>query len=222
MPKLNATIDQIELKTNRVTGTVPSSSWTDAQYPSAKALYNAYNKLLNIAHPIGSVITTTTNTNPGSGIGGTWVLVDKAFKTQYNVLDSSCWTKANANLIYNSDASTVAYADHVINIRLKVETTAALSDTNVKLGTLNFAKLGIERLFYSVLYGTAQSDGGQCTINYSVDYETGEITVHDVLNVDGTHTMAAGETFFININEAVSHSMMLDSFCYFFYWIRTA
>ena len=56
MPKLNTTIDNLEWKSNKVTAANPSSSWTDTQYPSAKALYNAYNKLINIAEIIANLI----------------------------------------------------------------------------------------------------------------------------------------------------------------------
>ena len=100
MSKLNATTNQIELNTNKVTSTTPSSGWTDTQYPSAKALYSAYtglnesitkvetrcanletsySKVLNIAHPIGSIMITSTNTSPASSVGGTWQLIDKGF-----------------------------------------------------------------------------------------------------------------------------------------------
>lgn len=47
MPKLNVTIDQIETTTNKVIGSIPSPSWTDAQYASAKTLYETYATLLS-------------------------------------------------------------------------------------------------------------------------------------------------------------------------------
>ena len=46
MPKLNVTVDQIELTTNKVFGT-PQEDWTDEQYPSAKTLYDAIASLAN-------------------------------------------------------------------------------------------------------------------------------------------------------------------------------
>lgn len=223
MPKLNTTIDNIELKSNKVTASVPSSAWTDAQYPSAKALYNAYTKLLNAMHPIGSIITTSTNTNPSSTLGGTWTLADKAFRSEYVVLDGSQWTKANADLICTTEASTAARVDHTINIRLKIQPTVNLTDSDFKLGTLNLPALGVERLHYSILYGTAQSDGGQCQVSYSVDYNTGVITSHDAINLsDGSHSMEAGQFFFIEINTAIPHGLMIEDFCDKFYWKRTA
>lgn len=224
MPKLDTTITNLERKTNKVTGTVPSSSWTDTQYPSAKALYNAYTKLVNIAHPVGSILTTSTNTSPASTLGGTWELVDKTFKTDYKTLNSSYWTSKNATLdgATSGLTSTVSWTDHSINIRLKLNVTTKLTDTETELGTLKLASIGVERLPYTIYYGVAQSDGGQCVINYSFAYETGTITVHDVINIDGTHTMESGQYFFIDVQEDIPHDIMLDSFCDKFYWKRTA
>ena len=224
MPKLDTTITNLERKTNKVTGSVPSAAWTDTQYPSAKALYNAYSKLVNIAHPVGSILTTSTNTNPSSTLGGTWELIDKAFKTDYITLNSSYWTSKNATLDNATSGltSTVSLTDHSINIRLKLNVTTALSDTEVELGTLKLNSIGISRLPYSIFYGVAQSDGGQCVINYSVAYETGTVSVYDVINIDGTHSMDSGQYFFINVQEDIPYDLMLDSFCDKFYWKRTA
>ena len=71
MPKLETTVDNLELKSNKIisTSTVTPDAWTDAQYPSAKTL-------LNIAHPIGSVLTTSTNSDPALTLGGSWELID--------------------------------------------------------------------------------------------------------------------------------------------------
>lgn len=226
MPKLNTTTDNLELKSNKVTAATPSASWTDAQYPSAKALYNAYNKsdakLLDIAHPVGSIMITTTNDNPSATVGGSWSMIDKGFKNTYTVLSSANWTKTNADLIYTTEASTATLIDHNVNIRLKVQPTVPLTDSDVVLGTLKLSTLGINRLQSSILYATTQSDGGQCSIVYSVEHDTGKILVHDVLNVDGTHTMPASENFFININQDISGGMMQEDSCDKFYWKRTA
>ena len=47
MPKLNTTVDKIELTTNKIlyNAGVPNSSWTDTEYPSARSLYRAYASL---------------------------------------------------------------------------------------------------------------------------------------------------------------------------------
>lgn len=220
MAKLSTTIDNIELKTNKVTATTPSSSWTDAQYPSAKALYGAYTKLVNIAHPIGSILITTTNTSPAATVGGTWELVDKGFAERMVYIPSSSWT-AGAAEFRSETNSVLELADHTVSLRLSLENTAALSDTETVLGTLNLSKVGITELPYTIVSDVTASDGGQCTISYSI-VASGEISVTDVLVLGGSHSLAAGNTFSIHINQTVGHDRMLDSFCDKFYWKRTA
>ena len=48
MPKLNTTVDKIELTTNKLKydDGLPNDAWTDATYPSARSLFRAYNDLV--------------------------------------------------------------------------------------------------------------------------------------------------------------------------------
>jgi hypothetical protein len=255
MPKLNTTIDNLELKSNRVTGTIPSSSWTDAQYPSAKALFNTYsnlnenltgvksrcanletaynnltttctsltnssNNVINIAHPVGSIMITATSTNPANYIGGTWELVDKGFADRIMYIPSSSWIAAGAAFV-SETSSIVELADHTVSLRLNLKNTAALSDTTVDLGTLKLNTVGITELPYTIVSDVTASDGGQCTLSYSI-VAGGTITISDVLVLGGAHSLATGNTFSIHINQTVDHARMLDSFCDKFYWKRTA
>jgi hypothetical protein len=218
MPKLNTTIDNIELKSNKVkNATAVSSSWTDDQYVSAKTLYNIYNRIL---HPVGSIITTASNTNPASTLGGTWELVDKAFRNAYFYDYDIFWHSPNgvADLGTNCSAALV---DHLFSLRLMITTNVVLNDTAVIIGELGFEDLGISRLHYTILQGVAVSDDGQCTINYSINCETGEITINDVINANGLHELPAGSTFYISIQEAIPATFMIDSYCDKFYWKRT-
>ena len=223
MSKLNATIDQIELNTNKVTGTAPSSGWTDTQYPSAKALYNAYSSLLNIQHPIGSIIITSTKTNPANTLGGTWVLVDKAFKNTYINLNSTHWTKANANLY---GYSSIMLNDHTISLRLGLETTKAITAADVNnvsltLGTVDITAFGISSLSHTIYNAVAFSDNGQSTICYRIA-TNGQIDLFDVLHADGTHTMPTASSFYIYLVQPINYDVIQDDFCDKFYWKRTA
>jgi hypothetical protein len=54
-----------------------TSAATDAQYPSAKAVYGmfvdqAQSGLLNLVYPVGSIYISTAAANPGTLFGGTW------------------------------------------------------------------------------------------------------------------------------------------------------
>jgi hypothetical protein len=218
MPKLDTTIDNLERKSNKVMGTVPSASWTDTQYPSAKTLYNTYATLLDMMHPVNSILTTATNTNPAATLGGTWELVDKGFKNAYITLDSSYWTGTNANI---STYSNIMLADHTISLRLALTTTAAMTDNTTTLGRLAIESCGIDKLSHAIFCEAAVSDEGNCTVNYRIE-QTGEVKIYDVLNADGTHSMASNSTLYIHLVQPINHLSMHDDFCDKFYWKRTA
>jgi hypothetical protein len=221
MPKLNTTIDKIELNSNKVINAAkPLASWTDTQYPSAKTLYNTYNASFNLAHPVGSIMITGTSTNPGDSIGGTWELVDKGFADKSGYLTSTHWTAGTADLT-GAQSSLFLLKDHIISIRLSLTNNEALTDATSTLGTLNLSSLGISSLALSIVSDVTASDGGQCTISYAVN-TAGEVTSTDVLTIDGKHSLAAGNTFSIHIMQAISDNEMLNSYCDKFWWKRTA
>jgi hypothetical protein len=211
MPKLNTTIDNIELKSNKVVSTSNPSTWTDTQYPSAKAL-------LDIAHPVGSLFATAVNENPASKLGGTWELVDKAFKGTFMLMNASDWTATNATL---HETSNVLLIDHILNLRIYVNLTKAATETDILLGKLNLASYGVTSLSSAVYRQPAVSESGNCTACYTLSTD-GSITLCDVLNIDGTHTAAAGTDFIFNVVFPVGYDRMQDNFCDKFYWKRTA
>ena len=215
MPKLNTTIDNIELKSNKVISTSDPSTWTDAQYPSAKAL-------LDVAHPVGSILTTATRTNPATAVGGTWELVDKTFEYQYITLDSTFWTGTNASIYPTPTAASVILSDHMFSLKMAIQVNIPINDDNsVQLGTLTLQSCGIKKLPQHIMYAPAVSDEGNCTIAYYV-VTTGKIEIYEALNIDGTHSMASGSVFYVYLTQPIDYENMLDDFCDKFYWKRTA
>ena len=214
MPKLNTTVDNIELKSNKIisTNTVSPDTWTDAQYPSAKTL-------LNIAHPVGSILATDANINPSETLGGTWTLVDKAFKGTFMYIPTASWTATNATL---HTTSNVLLIDHTINLRIYVNLTTAINgDTDVVLGKLDLTSCGLTSLSSAVYRQPAVSDTGNCTACYTIESD-GTITMNDVLGPNNAHTAAVGSDFIFNILFPAGYDRMLDNFCDKFYWKRTA
>lgn len=217
MPKLNTTVDNIELKTNKIisTSTKPVSEWTDAEYPSAKTL-------LNIAHPVGSIITTGANENPGSKLGGTWELVDKTFGHQYITLNSAYWTGTNASIYPSATAASVILTDHMFTLKLAMQVNITVNNDNtVALGALNIESCGIKKLPQHIMYAPAVSDEGNCTVAYYVGTD-GQIELYETINIDGTHSMASGSVFYVYLTQPIPYEDMLDDFCDKFYWKRTA
>jgi hypothetical protein len=215
MPKLNTTIDNIELKSNKVISTSDPSTWTDAQYQSAKAL-------LDVAHPVGSILTTATRTNPAATVGGTWKLVDKTFEYKYITLDSTFWTGTNAIIYPTSTAASVILSDHMFSLKMAIQVNIPINDDNsVQLGTLTLQSCGIKKLPQHIMYAPAVSDEGNCTIAYYIG-TTGNIEIYEALNIDGTHSMASGSVFYVYLTQPIDYENMLDEFCDRFYWERTA
>lgn len=243
MPKLNTTVDNLELKTNRVTGSVPSADWTDAQYPSAKALYNTYNSLqtsytgistrcttlestiasltttcnnfINIAHPVGSIMITSTNTSPAGTVGGTWTLVDKGF-TPYAASATNFFTPA-ANV--TQGGTFVTRSGNTLRVRAALTINAEVSDNGLTLGTFNFSNIGITSLATDFTGSTCYSDGANCGISWNVDSATGVLTATDVF--DSTKT-TSGSAFSFDFTVPVIYTHMKDAVCNKFYWKRTA
>lgn len=211
MPKLDTTIDNIELKSNKVISTSDPSAWTDAQYPSAKAL-------LDIAHPVGSIITTTTNENPASKVGGDWDLIDKAFKGTFMLMKAADWTATNATL---HETSNVLLIDHTINLRIYVNLTKDATEADLLLGKLDLTSYGVTSLSSAVYRQPAISESGNCTACYTLSTD-GSIILNDVLNINGTHAAAISSDFIFNIVFPVGYDRMKDEFCDKFYWKRIA
>jgi hypothetical protein len=221
MPKLNTTIDNLELKSNKVIDRIPSADWTDAQYPSAKALYHAYSQSVDIAHPVGSLMITTTNTNPATTVGGTWVLIDKSFKAaniDLTLTPAAYWTALNATL---GPCSSVLLADHTLSLRLNLFVTANLTDSTDTLGTLNSTTLGVTELVPETLSNVAISDGGGSILAYELS-QNGELSVTKVWLLDETSAADGNQSYYINLSQSIPHTKMLDEFCDKFYWKRTA
>lgn len=227
MPKLDTTIDNLERKTNKVTGNVPSSSWTDAQYPSAKTLYSAYANLSNmidLVHPIGSILTTATNVNPSGSLGGSWELVDKSLKNRSLALTSAHWINPSGSELKSEILEGSSYlnvTDHTISIRIGVKTTAEVSDSDLKLGKLIVDVCGVTELMHAMVYDATISENSNCTICYKFDKD-GTLTVCDVFGTNGARTAPIGTTFYIHTVQPVYNIQMIDEFCDKFYWKRTA
>lgn len=171
--------------------------------------------LIKALYPVGSVVCTSTNTNPASIYGGTWALIDKGFKS-YSVFTPSMFTAAT-NVV--ADTVYLSRGANTIRIRLSVVVNSALSDTGMSLGTLNWDVVGITGLHAGLIELLAYRDGANGGIVYSVFHETGEIQQVDVFDLT---PIPSGSTFFLDFTFVVGYDRMIDSVCDKFYWKRTA
>ena len=225
MAKLDTTIENIELKTNKVIGNIPTADWTDDQYPSAKTLYNTYNQLVDLMYPIDSILITSTNIDPSDTVGGKWEPVDKSAKDAWIPLPTTAWTVSNAELGISGNAVsglTLSHHTAQFKLQLSVNSAAALSDTEVILGVLNPAVCGLKAFPYSINDNVAIADFGDITLSWKLSSD-GTISITDIFNAeDGSHSISSGSSFWLNFTYVVKASDLLDSFCDKFYWKRIA
>ena len=234
MPKLNTTIDKIENKDNKIKDArTPDVNWTDEQYPSAKTLYNMVNLVQSymvgtindsmdtIAHPVGSILITSTKSNPRDSLGGEWELVDKALKTAYYDValdEETFWTNTNATL---KQYSNVLVMDHMVSFRLNISLNTQITDSDVTLGQLNLPDLGISELSHAIFGNIAISDDGNGVLAYKISQD-GTVVSQEALHLDDTHMIDSNKSFYINLVHPVRHTNMLDSYCDKFYWKRVS
>jgi hypothetical protein len=188
------------------------------------ATWSAWNTTayLEDIYPVGAVYCCSTNTNPSSKLGGTWVLIGKGFASTYSTDDPIFTPYANPNDNTSNiilEKSYIIRNDSSIRMRINLATTDTMSDTGLTLGTINFDKIGITGLDMSYLAQATFSDGANGGIMWNLDYITGKLEQVDVINTGG---LKPEQTFFIEINILTRHQKMIDSFCDKFYWKRTA
>lgn len=221
---LPMTVAQIENNDNKVTPSkIAMSPSGSAAYYADAIHYPSMQTALDIAHPVGSVICMSSNTNPSTTLGGTWTLVDKELSYRWHDLYASGgWSATYAT------AQTTAGArigGHAMDIRLELTTTTALSDSTIELGYINPNALGITEFPLVYRYVPFSYDGGgvRDVVGQTVITNAGRITVEDIWNADNGHTYASGSNLALIYHfSSIPFNYMLDSYCDKFYFKRTS
>lgn len=218
MAKLNTSVTNIQLKSNKVDSDVPLASWTAEQYPSAKSLYNVYSML----YPVSSVLCMAENINPADIIGiGEWELIDKEFKSRWIDISAKGSTVIGGKL---TSSSGCMIAGHTLSLRINASVSIKSSDTAYQIAKLDTAALGLSEFPMAKLDIPFTIDGGEIVGNASI-YKDGVVQINDGWTVkDGNIVHAIGDTYTVPIfaDYAVHYSKMLDSFCNKFYFKRIA
>jgi hypothetical protein len=230
MPQLNTTVDNIQLKENMITSAAAAEWDTDAKYPSAKAVKNAITASVSA---VGSVVITSTNTNPGSTFGGTWELIDKVYNNGKLHLNAgaSSWSVGSASLT----SGVIIKADHNSRVSLTLTTTTSLSSSSstsaLKLGTISPTVVGAGGTAGEIPYiafgvsdlvdGIVQAVNKEGTETYDIQYKidaSGNITIAKIFN---NKTLPVGTVINITTFIPMHKDFMSDSACDKFYWKRT-
>lgn len=170
---------------------------------------------LNIAYPVGSVCITSTNTNPGSSIGGTWTLIDKQYKAQ--TFSSGVFTP-NSAVISAVGGQAARLSGTSIQIRLLLTNAVALTDTSAVLGQINLSAIGAKDTWSNFFVGYC--DGGNAVLMCDAS-GTGEVDCHDIIG-KATSLAAGNGGIRLEWTYYITMASRLDAFCDKFYWKRTA
>ena len=241
MAQLNATVNDIQLKTNMIKTGASDTDWaSDSKYPSAKAVAD---KLATAAsgYPIGSVIIThkelasgetSAVANPATmlGLPGTWTLIDKEFKYGSTEIGPPISFSPSESGISIS-GETAIRTDHSLLIKLGVassnDITISTTQTSVLLVSLNLPRLGVSQLSSISNSGIAFASSTNASAAGAVVYydirSDGKVYLNDVIN-GGTNTLTLKKNTYMYINAIIpiNHTHMIDSFCDKFYWKRIA
>ena len=173
---------------------------------------------LNAIYPVGSIITTSTNTNPSDNYEGTWELVDKEFRSEAS--NSNSLFDANLTNI-TLDSCYYTRIGHTIQIRINFHNKVALTDSALVLGNFNYDELGITTMPFGLYYEIGTTDDGNGIFLFYIDYENGNTESRDVLS-KGDNSIEIDSSCYLLFDFVVTQNRMIDSFCDKFYWKRTA
>lgn len=173
-------------------------------------------------YQIGDILITSTNTNPGGRMGGTWQLIKREFA--YRALSEADGTKnmfvPNTTNVSGYDLRVMTEGD-CLRMRLYIVTAVDIADEAVELGTFNWAAVGISDL-KSALFGIPMMcDGGNGLFNCYLNID-GKLEARDILNKYANTSMAAGSAGYLSITIMCGEEEKLDSVCNKFFWKRTA
>lgn len=171
---------------------------------------------LGNTYPVGSVVITDSNTNPGDTLKfGTWTLIDKEFKSQ-----SRTATVSRNTTNFSALSVTAIYEGHNITFVGSMTSSVSMGETNLEVLTQTLSDNGASSLPHTIPF-VGYTDGGNAVIMIDID-TAGRVRTLDVV-VRGTGTsVASGNSFDWSVTCPCLYTAMQDSFCDKFYWKRTA
>ena len=195
---------------------------------TSKTLVGSINEVDAKAHPVGSCVITTTNTDPSLTLGGNWTLIDKRF-SQANGTNGITWNETNTRDNDNNTPPTNPRTfdwvreDHTIWLRFRWYNKVAYSDDDMTIATVDMTALGIKEAGY-YQWTAAQCDAINGVLLTSAIWNdlTVTLTVRDAVTRTATVPSTTNAATYMAIPMYFYPNHMDDSACDQFVWKRTA
>ena len=172
-------------------------------------------------YKVGSVLITSTNTNPQSVYGGTWQLIRKRF-AEKQVTDAFTFDTTNTQ---NASSECRIYKDSII-CRIIYRPKVAFNDDAKDIATFDPTKLGITSTSYMYTNRVVAVSDGLNAMNLISLADTGTLKSYDVITKTTATSVAANSSYGFSATFPLMYSgsttSMIDSFCDEFWWVRTA
>lgn len=172
----------------------------------------------NLEFPVGTVLIMSSNSAPD--LTGTWTLVDKMYSHLHTSTLSNIFTRNTSN---TSSASGLLYRDgKSIHIRLSVTVSKAISETDVALGTLALANMGVQsgsNFYQQYIIGHSDAANGIALAYFT---NAGALSTYDCVTKTSGGSIASGTALYFEFTFIVPDIAMIDTACDKFYFERTA
>lgn len=173
---------------------------------------------LYLAHPVGTCVITSTNTDPSTILGGgTWSLIDKHLPlssfalADYVTLNSTNCSAVSGSIIRQND---------MLWIYGSFTPAVAITDNTLEMFTLNLSGLGLSNVYNG--YYTSMSDSGQSVYAYRIN-SSGLFSTYDIITRGSSSAnLATGYSLAFQCIIPTAKSYRKDDSCDQFIWKRTA
>ena len=177
--------------------------------------------IINLMYPVGSIYTTSINTNPGEQLGGTWELYKKHFSNFHLVQTVESNNKIinfNSSTVNDNGKTEIYRSGDSIHITLDFVHKTAWGDSDVDIGAVNFNNLGITQ-FPIGHYELAIGDGAN---NAAMVWITKDGTIKSNDTIPDSLTTGTDYNLVGNYHWIIPDEFKLDEACDEFIWKRIA